>query len=160
LHTPAPATSAFRPIMSDTLSQEEMLAALCDTLLPDSNYDEMTAGLLERAREHYESALDAETSGDSVRSANEFEYAIAILNELGYYPNIESNRDFNDLSHSIIEDYEKYIANIDSLGSQTSVFALRKKLNEMDEASDNGDQDQPKQIIVTTSIPLVVNGHV
>ncbi len=145
---------------SDTLSPEEMEAALCDTLSADSADDQLTAQLLEQARQHYLNALGAEDAGDSAHSAGEFEYAIAILNQLGYYPGIENNRDFNDLSHSVVEDYEKYIAVIDSLGPQASIFALRNKLNQIDEASDSAGQDAPQKIITTTTIPLVINGHV
>ncbi len=154
LHPASTIARNFQP--ADSL---DLQSADCDSLA-DTNYDALTIQLLEQSRQHYLSALDAEESKDSSRAAAEFETAIEILNELGYYPNIENNRDFNDLSHSIVEDYEKYIAKIDSLGSQTSVFALRKKLNEIDEASDTSDQDQPQQIIKTASIPLVVNGHV
>lgn len=146
--------------LTDTLSYAERESALRDSLLPDSNTDVIAIQLLERARQHYMSALSAEELKDSVRSASEFEYAIAILNELEYYPNIDNNCDFDDLSRSIIEDYEKYIANIDSLGPQASVFALRKKLNQLDEANQGGDQDTPTRIIRSLTVPLVINGHV
>ena len=129
-------------------------------LIVDSTYDEVTGQLLERARQHYLAALEAEESRDSSRSAAEFEYAIGILNELSYYPSIENNKDFNDLSHSVIEDYEKYISSIDDLGPQTSIFALRQKLTDMTEMADSVGQDQPRSIITTTTIPLVINGHV
>ncbi len=162
---PAVAAShvAAAPVLSsDTLSREEIAQAMADTssLIVDSTYDEVTGQLLEGARQHYVAALEAEESGDSLRSAAEFEYAIGILNELSYYPNIESNKDFNDLSHSVIEDYEKYIASIDELGSQTSIFALRQKLTDMTEMADSVGQDIPRSIITTTTIPLVINGHV
>lgn len=120
----------------------------------------MTAQLLERARQYYVRALDAEQQADSTRSATDFEYAIAILNELGYYPNIENNCDFNDLSRSVVEDYERYIAKIDSLGPQASIFALRKKLNQLEEGNESIEQDVPKQVIKTATVPLVINGHV
>jgi peptidoglycan lytic transglycosylase D len=131
-----------------------------DSLISDSSYDAMTAQLLERARQHYVRALDAEQRADSTRSATEFEYSIAILNELGYYPNIENNCDFNDLSRSVVEDYERYIAKIDSLGPQASIFALRNKLNMLDDAIQGADQDVPKRVIKTATVPLVINGHV
>ncbi len=144
----------------DSLFRGDFDPTLRDSLLPDSNYDAVTAQMLERARQHYQDALEAEQEEDSSRAAVEFEYAIGILNELGYYPNIEANCDFNDLSHSVIEDYEKYIAVIDSLNPNASIFALRKKLNQIDEASETPDQDQTQKVITTTSIPLVINGHV
>lgn len=135
-------------------------AACCDTFSVDSSYNEITAQMLELARQHYLSALNLQACDDSIQSAAEFEFAIGILNELAYYPAIDTNRDFNDLSHSVIEDYEKYISSIDNLGSQTSIFALREKMNQIDEGSESPDQDAPKAVIATPSIPLVINGHV
>lgn len=145
---------------SDTAILSFDATEACDTLAADSSRDQITDDLLERARQHYLDALGLEDAGDSTRASSEFEYAIGILNQLGYYPNIDSNQDFNDLSHSVVEDYERYIANIDSLGPQASVFALRNKLNQIDEATDSVGQDTPQKIITTTTIPLVVNGHV
>jgi membrane-bound lytic murein transglycosylase D len=164
--TKAPTTSGLTsryPLTltyTDTLSREEIEAALQDSLIADSNYDAVTARMLEMARQHYEDALEAGNGGDSTKSVNDFESAITILNDLAYYPNIENNQDFTDLSHSVVEDYEKYIANIDSLGSQTSIFALRQKLNQIDEGIESTDQDTPRTIITTTTVPLVINGHV
>lgn len=160
--TDKPRVQAAPLVALDTLSREEIATAMADTgaLIVDSTYDEVTGQLLERARQHYLAALEAEETGDSSLSASEFEYAIGILNELSYYPNIEGNKDFNDLSHSVIEDYEKYIATIDALGPQTSIFALRQKLTDMTELADSVGQDMPRSIITTTTIPLVINGHV
>jgi len=144
----------------DSPSRSSASAADCDTFTVDTSYSEVTAQLLERARQHYRDALTLQEQGDSTQSAAEFEFAITILNELAYYPNIDTNRDFDDLSHSVIQDYEKYIASIDSLGSQTSIFALREKLNQIDESAESPEQDAPKAVITTTSIPLMINGHV
>lgn len=153
-------SSSFQDNSSDSSLIFGSESALQDSLVSDSAYDAMTALLLERARRHYVRAVNAEQDGDSTRSASEFESAIAFLNELGYYPNIENNCDFNDLSRSVVEDYEKYIAKIDSLGPQASIFALRNKLNQVDEANTSLDQDVPKQVIKTLTVPLVINGHV
>ncbi|MEX0602500.1 MAG: hypothetical protein WD295_04105 [Bacteroidota bacterium] len=85
---------------------------------------------LENARQHYLSALSAMESGDTLLCEQEFEFAIGILNELSYYPEIDANKDFADLSHSIVEDYERHIAVIDDLGPEASIFALREKLSQ------------------------------
>lgn len=152
---------SFQLASPETLSREEVsLANDSDAVIVDSAYDEVTSELLERARQHYLAALEAESENDSGRSSTEFEYAIAILNEIAYYPNVENNRDFNDLSRSVVEDYEKYIASIDDLGPQTSVFALRQKLNDIAESADTLDENTPREVITTTTIPLVVNGLV
>ncbi|MBM2841537.1 MAG: Membrane-bound lytic murein transglycosylase, partial [Bacteroidetes bacterium] len=110
--------------------------------LPDDEIvrnDSLTAAKLELARQHYLSATAALEKGDSARSSSQFEEAIAILDELSYYPDIESNQDFNDLSKAVVEDYELYIAKIDSLGPATSIFALREKLNQVTDLADSSD---------------------
>lgn len=119
--------------------------------------DSLTGAMLERARKHYISATAAQEKGDSARSASQFEEAIAILNELSYYPDIETNQDFNDLSKAVIEDYELYIAKIDSLGPATSIFALREKLNQVTELIDSSISVLPERTIQGTTVPLVVN---
>ncbi|MBI5217250.1 MAG: LysM peptidoglycan-binding domain-containing protein [Ignavibacteriae bacterium] len=149
-------------VIADTLSKREMIAATVSPFYTtnDSNTEAATIQLLERAREHYMNALESGELGDTQRSADEFEYAIAILNELSFFPNIESNQEFTDLSRSVIEDYEKYIAEIDVLGGETSVFALREKLNQLAEENESPEKDITKGLITTTTIPLVINGHV
>ena len=148
-HAEKPRIQATISLSPDTLSRQEIATAMADTgaLIVDSTYDEVTGQLLERARQHYLAALESEESGDTSRSADEFEYAIGILNELSYYPSIENNKDFNELSRSVIEDYEKYIASIDDLGSKTSIFALRQKLTDMTEMADSVGQDQPRKYL-------------
>ncbi len=119
--------------------------------------DSLTAVKLDQAREHYMSATAAQEKGDSVRCASQFEEAIAILDELSYYPDIEGNQDFNDLSKSVIEDYELYIAKIDSLDPSTSIFALREKLNQVTDLGDSSEAATPEKTIKGTTVPLVIN---
>jgi membrane-bound lytic murein transglycosylase D len=122
--------------------------------------DSVVGTMLEQARQHYLSAIAAQEDGDSARSSTQFEEAIAILNELSYVPNIDSSKDFNDLSRAIIEDYEQYIARIDSLNPQSSIFALRAKLNQITEIADSTGSSGPTTIIHGTTIPLEINNLV
>lgn len=115
---------------------------------------------LEAARLHYLAALAAQEVGDSTLSAVEFENAIATLNELSYLPDIESNKEFTDLSQSVLEDYEKYIASIDDLGPGASVFALREKLSQIIEKVDPETVKFPHEEIAGTAVPLPLNEHV
>jgi membrane-bound lytic murein transglycosylase D len=121
---------------------------------------EFVAHLLERARQHYLAALEAEAVRDSLLSETEFESAIQILNELSYYPDIDSNKDFTDLSKSVVEDYEKHIAAIDEVGPEASVFALREKLNEFVEKSEVSTNGIPKEEIAGTEVSLPYNEFV
>ena len=103
-------------------NEPDTILAAVDTVMSDDEKNIMD--LLEIARGHYLAAMQAQAEGDSSTSTLEFEEAIKHLNEASYYPDIESNSDFNDLTRSVIEDYEKYIATVDSLGIQSSIFAL------------------------------------
>ncbi len=119
--------------------------------------DTVISIMLEEARQHYLSAIAAQETGDSLRSSAQFEEAIGILDELSYVPEIDNNRDFNDLSKAVIEDYEHYIARIDSLGPNTSIFALREKLNQVTESADTTGASKPIEVVQGTTVPMIIN---
>ena len=165
--------SPFRTFQSDSLSafltqdstgkaSRQSLPSTDTLAVPDTLEDEsvLITQKLEQARQHYLGALGAEEAGDSTLSEREFEHAISILNELSYFPDIESNKDFTDLSRSVIEDYEKYIDVIDNLGPDASIFALREKLNLEIEKSGPANLEIPKHDIEGTLVPLPFNEYV
>ncbi len=147
VRAPAPVFSIDEPV-TPIEETEELLLVSSDSLI---------AVRLEAARLHYISAMTAQDNGDSLRSATQFEEAIAILNELGYEPGIEDNQDFNDLSRTIIEDYEQYIAKQDRLDPEASVFALRQKLNQVTEVTDSVEAGAATMVVEGTTVPLEVN---
>jgi membrane-bound lytic murein transglycosylase D len=122
--------------------------------------DSLMTAMLEAARQHYLSATAAAVAGDSIRSVAQFEEAISILDELSYVPDIENNRDFNDLSLAVVEDYERYIARIDNLSPESSIFALREKLNQVADIPDSMAIGPQTNIAQGTTIPLVMNSLV
>src|SRR5450759_2119648 len=123
----------------------------------DQGDEKVIALRLESARQHYLSALQAQTIGDSLLSVDEFEQAIGILNEISYYPDIENSQEYNELSRSVVEDYEKYIASIDEVGPESSIFALREKLNLDIDKIDLSKIKIPNITIPFTIIPLQIN---
>ena len=147
------------PVQADTVKTPK--PASDSTISPADSTDEgdekVIALRLESARQHYLSALQAQTIGDSLLSADEFEQAIGTLNEISYYPEIENNQEYNELSRSVVEDYEKYIASIDELGPESSIFALREKLNLDIEKIDISNLKIPNIPIPETTIPLKMN---
>ncbi len=147
--------------VADTLDQDDtLLAGANDSTMQDPEpivSDSLVSTMLEDVRQHYVRALNAQDAGDSVLSASQFETSIEILNELSYVPEIENNRDFNDLSKAVVEDYQQYIAKVDSLGSQASIFALRAKLDQYVESSAADTTVAPTEVIRTTGVPLVMN---
>lgn len=119
--------------------------------------DTTIAAMLEAARQHYVSAAAAAEAGDSSRSVIQFEEAISILDELSYIPEIESNKDFSDLSRAVVEDYEHYIVSIDSLSPESSIFALREKLNQVVDLPDTASLGPARPVVQGTTVPLVMN---
>lgn len=130
--------------VSDTLYQED------EVLLDD---------MLKTVQLIYIQAQHAMTEGDTLTAQSLFEEAIEQLNEISYHLDAEEKEDFIVLSKRIIEDYERYIAIIDELGPESSIFALREKL------SIEVDLIETDDIIIdeteiTTTIPLEINEHV
>ncbi len=151
------ASSVGQQTSSDVITVYRVIR---DSLPADSvapSEGDVVPNKLEQARHHYLRALQAQSTVDSTLSAREFEKAIAILNDLSYDPEIESNSEYADLLRSVIEDYEKYIISIDKLSPESSVFALREKLNQDVEKIDVSKSKFPTEIAVKTQIPLVMN---
>ncbi len=150
-----PDTLPAAPVPLDL--QPDTSSAFADEGVPG---DSLIGSMLETARQHYLSASSAAAMGDSLRSVVQFEEAISLLDELAVIPDIESNKDFSDLSKAVIEDYEKYIARIDSLGPESSIFALREKLNQFVDIPDTAALGPQHTIVEGTTIPLVMNSLV
>lgn len=90
--------------------------------------EDFIGSTLEKSRQNYLQALILIKRGDTISAARYFQQAIDILNKLVSYPNIENNAEFNELSQSIVEDYENYITNIDNLDENAPLFIVRDKL--------------------------------
>ena len=150
------------PPLDTTKVQSAAISALDSIFVfeePDTalTVQEIIMRRMEEARLHYQTALDAQVLGDSSLSAQEFEQAIEILNSIGEYSEAEENEEFNDLTQTVIEDYERYIASIDSLSPESSVFALREKLNQVIESIDISGVKIPKRVFKDLQIPFTVN---
>jgi len=115
---------------------------------------------LEAARQEWLRALAAEQRKDKNEVVRRFESAIDILNRLIYFPNVNENKDFQELTKSVIEDYEKFVAKIDVLPPSASIFALRQKFNEEMAKMDIKNIPIPKSPEVATQVPLTMNPDV
>ncbi|HTY36680.1 MAG TPA: LysM peptidoglycan-binding domain-containing protein [Bacteroidota bacterium] len=141
--------------MSDTTSSPSKISV--DTLETESAF---ISRQLELARQHYLTALSPQEPGDSTLVVDEFEAAISILNELTYHDDIETNKDYIDLSKSVIEDYQKYIDTHPMPGRDASVSALHEWLNSAIEKNGAVHVEIPKTEIIGTSVPLPYNEYV
>ncbi len=85
-------------------------------------------GALENARLHYTKALSSNEKGDSKSSKEEFEAAVKLLYKIS--SNVVSkhsnwNKDFEELSRSVSEDY---IISADAIPSESKVFKLADRV--------------------------------
>ena len=126
---------------------------------PDSTSGE-AAEILEKmeiARQHYLLAQNSTESGDTAKAEVEFEQAIQILNDLADETGAETGKDFQDLSKSLVEDYQKLLVAAGKIDESTSIFALREVLSQVVEQSDTTHVVVPKVEIKGTSVPLPDN---
>ncbi len=95
--------------------------------LPSTIDDERVRNNLEKSRQKYIQALAFVQAKDTVNAVKCFEDAILYLNNLSSYPNITKNSTFNELAHSISEDYEMFIKNLDILDDESQLFIIRDR---------------------------------
>lgn len=155
-----PDSARNRPVFPDEFSE------LDEDDTSKVRMDPVVTTQMERARQRYLGALTLIEKADTTKAAEEFESAIALLNDLATYPEIESNPDFTDLVQAVIEDYETYVKSIDNLNPNTSIFILRDRLfEEADARQTSVETVTPTAItglidIPQTTIPLTFNEYV
>lgn len=111
-----------KPILVDEYS------SLDDRSANGTLSDQALRKKLEVARQHYLLAMRSSEQGKVALASQHFEAAIAILNDLVTYPNIDSNPEFVKLSESVVRDYEEQVTSLDSLDANSSFFVLRDKI--------------------------------
>ncbi|HEY6952910.1 MAG TPA: LysM peptidoglycan-binding domain-containing protein [Bacteroidota bacterium] len=133
-----------------------------EEIVPDTSLGQSAeiSERLELARQHYLYAQTAQESGDTAKSEGEYEHAIQILNSLADETNAELSKDYQDLSTSVVEDYEKLLAASGKINENTSIFALREILSEVVDQTDTARIVVPKAEVKGTSVPLPYNDQV
>ncbi len=152
---PGPHSQPLLSSANDTLAAG--LNGSADTLETETAF---VSRQLELARQHYVVALSSQETSDSTLTVDEFEAAINILNELTYHDDIEANKDYLELSKSVIEDYQKYIDTHPMPGREASVSALHEWLNSAIEKNGAPHVEIPKNEIIGTAVPLPYNEYV
>ena len=130
--------------------------------VPDTTFGQAkeVSQQLELARQHYLSAQSAQESGDTAHAEGEYEKSIQMLNALADETDAEISKDYQDLSNSIVEDYERLLIASHKINENTSIFALREILSEVIEQTDTSHVVVPKVDIKGTSVPLPYNDQV
>ncbi len=124
---------------------------------------EIVSELLEQARQYYVLALSKQEINSMNEAINNYESALRIINNLSYYPGIEGNDAYNDLSNSIIEDYRSYINSLSDLPADVSIAALEEWLGKSSseiELTSKDEKSIDNKIIIPADIPLEVNSLV
>lgn len=103
-------------------------AVLDDTKPSKPITDQVLNKQLEEARRQYVMALRASQQNRESVAAQHFEAALATLNDLSTYPNIDSYPEVDKLAQSIIRDYEEQVSSLDSLDPNSNFLVLRDKM--------------------------------
>lgn len=125
--------------------------------------------LMEEARLKYMDALASQDIGFTEGAIKSYEAALTKINRLSYYPYIEDNAAYNELENSIVEDYQKYLNELDELPSGLSISAYEEWMNNAapelaieDSISESDDSSNARisDVIVVGDFPLEVNRYV
>ncbi|MCH7516269.1 MAG: lytic transglycosylase domain-containing protein [Bacteroidetes bacterium] len=122
----------------------------------------IVAEMLEQARQNYLSALAKKEEGDVTATVENFESALHNINNLSYFPGIEQNDAYLELSNAITEDYRDFIDGLGELPDGVSFAAyeewMKESVNEIEltSGSENGHITE----VIAADIPLEVNSYV
>ncbi len=125
--------------------------------------------LMEDARLKYIDALASQDIGFTEGTIKAYEAALKKINRLSYYPYIEENAAYIELENSIVEDYQKYLNELDELPSGLSISAYEEWMNNAapelaleDSVSESEDSSNARisDVIVVGDFPLEVNRYV
>jgi membrane-bound lytic murein transglycosylase D len=117
--------------------------------------------MLEQARQNYLSALEKKEQSDVASTVEYFEAALRNINNLSYYPGIEQNDAYVELSNAITEDYKAFIDSLDEPPEGVSFAAyeewMKESVAELElSSSENGHITE----VIAADIPLEVNSYV
>lgn len=132
----------------------------------DGNSDikkgEIVSELLEQARQFYVTALAKQEINSVEEAIINYESALRLINNLSYYPGIDNNEAYIELTSSVIDDYRSYIDGLPELPENVSFAALEewlgKSIPEIDLAVT--EEKTTTKIIIPADIPLEVNSQV
>lgn len=134
------------------------------TTQPEIQKSEIVSELLEQARQSYVSALAKQELNSVAEAINNYENALRIINNLSYYPGIEENDAYTELSTSIIDDYKSYIDGLPELPENASFAALEewigKSIPEISLVANKKTAEPEEKIVIDSEIPLVINDQV
>lgn len=119
--------------------------------------------MLEQARQHYVDAIEKQNLNSTKEAIENFEAALRTITNLSYYPGIDNNEAYNELSSSIIEDYRALVDGLTELPEGVSFAAYEEWMGqaapEIDLTFDDT-EDVNTRIIIPADIPLEYNNHV
>ncbi len=120
---------------------------------------EIVLELLEQSRRSYLTALQKQAVNDQVEAINNYENALRIINNLSYYPGIDQNISYNELSASIIDDYKKYIDGLSEIPEGVTFTAYEELFgkNSKDLEVAINEEDLKQATVINTEIPLEIN---
>jgi membrane-bound lytic murein transglycosylase D len=121
---------------------------------------EIVSELLEQARQFYVIALSKQETNSVSEAITNYEAALRLINNLSYYPGVEDNEAYNDLSKAIIDDYRYYIDSLPELPENVSFAALEEWMQKSFPDVDFTlleKQSVHQRVVIPADVPLEIN---
>lgn len=140
-----------------------------DESAADARPAKIVSELLEQSRQYWVAALAKQKMHDNEGVINNFELSLRIINNLSYYPGIEQNQSYSDLSKSVIDDYRKFLDELPELPENMSFASLEefmgKPVHEIAEGKEKPVKEETivkreKVDLSNLEIPLDINSAV
>ncbi|NUN09391.1 MAG: LysM peptidoglycan-binding domain-containing protein [Ignavibacteriaceae bacterium] len=123
---------------------------------------DIVSEMLEEARQSYILAIQKQEQNSATEAIENYESAVKVITNLSYYPGIDSNFAFTELSKAIYEDYGKFLAGLSEIPENVSVGTFHewvgKSVPEVDVAEDV--QPGEANVLYSSEVPLVTNAIV
>ena len=123
---------------------------------------DVVSEMLEQARQSYVLALQKQEQNSVSEAVDNYESAVKVITNLSYYPGIDSNYAFSELSKSIYEDYGKFLANLSEIPENVTVGTFHEWIGQTVPEIDVAEDVAPgeAQVVVSSEVPLVTNAIV
>jgi membrane-bound lytic murein transglycosylase D len=121
---------------------------------------EIVSELLEQARQYYIIALSKQETNSVSEAITNYEAALRLINNLSYYPGVEENEAYSDLSKAIIDDYRYYIDSLPELPENVSFAALEEWMQKSFPDVDFTlleKQSVHQRVVIPADVPLEIN---
>ncbi|RMD51053.1 MAG: LysM peptidoglycan-binding domain-containing protein, partial [Ignavibacteria bacterium] len=142
------------------IQNEEIVVGNPDVQVENGIIDDQ----IKTAEELYKEALNYQKLNFTKEAFAAYDSALALINDLSYYPDIENNEKYNSLEKKIIDDYRAFVDSLEELPENVSTAALDEWMEanivELPPIEEEEFVPNEKNTVVVGDFPLEINRYV